>query len=272
VSVLEQIEGWPCEQAAAAVVSPEGVLEARGDHGHEFRWASVTKLLTTEALLVALEEGILDLDQPAGPEGSTIRHLAAHASGLPLDEGRPIALPGRKRIYSNQGIEVLADEIAAAAEMPFAEYLRAAVSGPLGLSRHLVGSPASGYRGTLDDLAALAAELLAPRLVAPETLDEAVTVQFPGLSGVVPGFGRQEPNDWGLGFELRDAKSPHWTGTRNSPRTFGHFGASGTFLWVDPEAHLALAVLTDLDFGEWARDAWPRLAAAVLAEYAGVTE
>jgi CubicO group peptidase (beta-lactamase class C family) len=272
VNVLDEIEGWPCEHAAAAVVAPDGVVEARGDQGHEFRWASVTKLLTTEALLVALEEGILDLDQPAGPEGSTIRHLAAHASGLPLDAGRPIALPGRKRIYSNQGIELLAEAIAAAAEMPFAEYLRAAVTGPLGLSRHLSGSPASGYRGTLGDLAALAAELLAPRLVAAETLDEAVTVQFPGLSGVVPGFGRQEQNDWGLGFELRDAKSPHWTSRRNSPRTFGHFGASGTFLWVDPEPRLALAVLTDLDFGQWAREAWPRLADAALAEYAGVAE
>ena len=60
-------------------------------------------------------------------------------------------------------------------------------------------------------------------------------MQFPGLVGVLPGFGRMDPNDWGLGFELRDAKSPHWTGARNSPRTFGHFGGSGTFLWVDPE-------------------------------------
>jgi CubicO group peptidase (beta-lactamase class C family) len=91
-------------------------------------------------------------------------------------------------------------------------------------------------------------------------------VQFPGLVGVLPGFGRQEPNDWGLGFELRDAKSPHWTGSRNSPATFGHFGRSGTFLWVDPDAGLALACLTDLAFGDWASDAWPRLADDVLAE------
>jgi CubicO group peptidase (beta-lactamase class C family) len=44
-----------------------------------------------------------------------------------------------------------------------------------------------------------------------------------------------DPNDWGLGFELRDTKEPHWTGTRNSPRTYGHFGGSGSFLWLDPE-------------------------------------
>src|SRR5207302_10743379 len=170
----------------------------------------------------------------------------------------------KRRGDSNQGVERPAGEIAAAAEMPFDEYLRAAVTGPLGLSRPLSGSPSWGYRGTIDDLAALAGELLSPRLVAQETLDEATTVQFPGLVGILPGFGRQAPNDWGLGFELRDAKSPHWTGTQNSPRTFGHFGASGTFLWVDPEPRLALAVLTDLDFGEWAREAWPRLGDAVL--------
>ena len=68
-----------------------------------------------------------------------------------------------------------------------------------------------------------------------------------------------EPNDWGLTFELRDAKSPHWTGSRNSQRTFGHFGASGTFLWVDPDAGVACGVLTDRRFGDWAKEAWPAL-------------
>jgi CubicO group peptidase (beta-lactamase class C family) len=130
----------------------------------------------------------------------------------------------------------------------------------------LRGSPAAGLYGSLDDLLLLAGELQAPRLVAEETLAEATTVQFPGLAGVLPDYGRWDPNDWGLGFELRDAKSPHWTGTRNSPRTFGHFGGSGTFLWVDPEAELALGCLTDLEFGEWAKEAWPRLSDAVLTE------
>jgi CubicO group peptidase (beta-lactamase class C family) len=83
---------------------------------------------------------------------------------------------------------------------------------------------------------------------------------------VLPDFGRFDPLDWGLGFELRDAKSPHWTGTHSSGRTFGHFGGSGTFLWVDPEADVALGVLTDLEFGDWAKDAWPVLSDAVLAE------
>ena len=142
--------------------------------------------------------------------------------------------------------------------MPFATYYEHVWGLPL------AGDAGSGASGSLRDLLVVAHELLDPHRVARETLDEAAAVQFPGLDGVLPGFGRQSPNDWGLGLELRDAKHPHWTGARNSPRTFGHFGRSGTFLWVDPDAGLALACLTDRDFGDWARDAWPRLADAVL--------
>ena len=266
MQALAQIDDWGAEHAAAAVVTRAGVLAERGERQHVFRWASITKLLTACALLVALEEGTVDLDDGAGPPGATIRHLAAHASGLPFEgDGPPIGRPGERRIYSNPGYEALAEAVGDAAGMPFAEYLRAAVLEPLGLAGELRGSPASEYHGPLDDLARLAAELLAPRLVAPETLAEATAVVFPGLAGVLPGFGRWEPNDWGLGFELKDAKRPHWTGARNSPRTFGHFGGSGTFLWVDPERDAALGVLTDREFGDWALDAWPRLSDAVLA-------
>ena len=268
MDALRQVESWEAETAAAAVIGAEGVQARVGPHDHALPWASVTKLATALAVLVAAEEGAVDLDAPAGPPGSTIRHLLAHASGLPPDGRAPIAKPGERRIYSNAGFEVLAESLAEAAEMPFDEYLRLAVFGPLGLGAELRGSPATGIEGSLDDLAALGRDLLAPSLVAPETLREATTVAFPGLVGVLPGFGRMEPNDWGLGFELRDAKEPHWTGTRNSPATFVHFGRSGTFLWVDPEARLALACLTDRPFGDWAKEAWPRLSDAVLA-YSG---
>jgi CubicO group peptidase (beta-lactamase class C family) len=263
---LEQVDAWPAENVAVAVVA-SGEVAVRGDADRLFQWASVTKLLTAKAVLVAAEEGILDLDEPAGPPGSTVRHLLAHASGLPLDGEAPIARVGERRIYSNTGFERLAGLVAERAETPFAEYLRAILD-PLKMgSTRLEGSPAWGAAGPLRDLAAFAETLLRPSVVAAETLAEATEVAFPGLAGVLPGFGRQDPNDWGLGFELRDEKSPHWTGARNSPRTFGHFGRAGTFLWVDPEVGLACACLTDQDFGDWAREAWPRLSDAVLAEY-----
>ena len=241
-------------------------MAAHGLRDRVYRWASVTKLVTALAALVAAEEGVIDLDEPAGPEGSTVRHLLAHASGLPFEPGGPTGRPGQRRIYSNVGFETLADHIAVRAEMSFVDYLRSGVLAPLGLKAELRGSPAADLHGSLDDLLLLARELQRPSLVAPETLAEATTVQFPGLAGVLPDFGRMDPNDWGLGFELRDGKAPHWTGARNSPGTFGHFGGSGTFLWVDPGAGVALGVLTNLEFGDWAKEAWPRLSDAVLAE------
>jgi CubicO group peptidase (beta-lactamase class C family) len=261
MQALRQVDSWPVRHAAVAV---DGRADAvRGDLDRSFPFASVTKLATAVAILVAAEEGLVDLDEAAGPPGATLRHLLAHASGLPFDAGPPIAPPASRRVYSNYGFEVAAELVAGRAEMPFAEYFDA-VWAETGVV--LEGPAGSGAVGTISGLRAVAVELLSPGRIAPETLDEAVTVQFPGLVGVLPGFGRQEPNDWGLGLELRDAKAPHWTGSRNSSRTFGHFGRSGTFLWVDPDAGIALACLTDEPFGAWAADAWPRLSDAVIAE------
>jgi CubicO group peptidase (beta-lactamase class C family) len=266
VEALRHTDGWPVDRVGVGVAGPERVLATHGATDVRLPWASVTKPVSALAVLVALEEGIVELDEQAGPPGATVRHLLAHASGLPFEGERPIGRPGERRIYSNSGFAVLGELVAERAEMPFAAYLGEAVARPLGLGLELVGDPGAGVEGTLDDLVAIGRELLAPTLVAAETLDEAVEVQFPGLEGVLPGFGRMTPNDWGLGFELRDAKEPHWTGRRNSPRTFGHFGRSGTFLWVDPEARLALACLTDRPFGDWCKEAWPALSDAVLAE------
>ncbi|MCC3766941.1 serine hydrolase [Streptomyces sp. UNOC14_S4] len=265
---LRMIENWPVGTAAAAAVRADGsIAGAHGPTAHRFPLASVTKPLTAYAALLAVEEGAIELDEPAGPAGSTVRHLLAHTSGLAFDEHRAMAEPGTRRLYSNAGFEALGDHITKATDIPFAEYLRQAVLEPLGMTAtDLPGSPAKDGVSTVDDLARFAAELQAPRLLSRQTLDEATSVAFPGLTGVLPGYGHQRPNDWGLGFEIRDGKSPHWTGAASSPRTFGHFGQSGTFLWVDPEAGAACVALADRAFGPWAVAAWPPLTDAILAE------
>lgn len=268
---LALIESWPVPTAAAAVVRADGtVVGSYGPTAHRFPLASVTKPLAAYAVLVAYEEGAVELDEPAGPEGSTVRHLLAHSSGLAADENRATAAPGERRVYSNAGFEALGDHLAKVTDIPFADYLRQAVLEPLGMtSTTLDGSPARDAVSTVDDLVRFAAELQAPRLLDPRTVLEAMTVVHPGLAGILPGYGRQKNNDWGLGFEIRDAKSPHWTGASSSPRTFGHFGQSGTFLWVDPDAGAACVALADRDFGPWAVEAWPPFTDAVLAELGG---
>lgn len=265
-AALGAVDRWDAANVAAAVIGPGGSRAHVGDTGHRFALASVTKLVTAYACLVAVEEGTLDLDEPAGPEGSTVRHLLAHAAGYGFDSG-VLQPPARSRIYSNTGFEALGAHLTARAGMPAAMYVTEAVFVPLGMvgTDLTNGSLAHGAWSTVDDLTAFAGELLRPTLVAAETLAAATTVQFPGLDGALPGVGPQSPNDWGLGFELRGHKAPHWTGRANSPDTFGHFGAAGTFLWVDPVADVALVVLGDRDFGPWALDAWPALADEVLA-------
>jgi CubicO group peptidase (beta-lactamase class C family) len=266
VAALDALARWPVGTAAGGVVTAEEVRGTAGPLDEPLAWASVTKVLTALAVLVAVEEGIASLDTAAGPPGATVRHLLAHAGGLGPD-GAVLAAPGTRRIYSNAGYEVLGDVVAGAAGLPFATYLDEAVLGPLALAgTTLEGTPAAGAVGPVDDLLRLGRELLHPTVLAPSTLAEATAVAFPGLVGVLPGFGRQDPNDWGLGPEVRGHKAPHWTGRRNSPRTFGHFGQAGGFLWVDPEVGVACGCLTDRPFGPWAVDAWPSLADDVLAE------
>ena len=260
------VADWP-GTPAVAVVDGQGTLGSSGPDV-AFPWASVTKLLTALTVLDAVQQGLLHLDEPAGPPGSTVRHLLAHASGLGPEGDAVMSVPGRRRIYSNRGYEVLGELVAGRGGLPFPDRLQARVCHPLGLAgTRLDGSPAHGARGPIADLAALGRELLEPSLLGPELMAEATRVAYPGLAGVLPGFGRQDPNDWGLGPELRAEKRPHWTGSANSPGTFGHFGQSGSFLWVDRDAGLACACLTGRAFGPWAVTAWPVLSDRVLATF-----
>lgn len=247
------------------VVDAAGVVAHGGDVTTPHPWASVTKVLTALTVLQGAEAGVVDLGEPAGPAGSTVAHLLAHASGLSVDSDRTLAEPGRRRIYSNRGYEVLADHLAARSGRDFASVLHAWVLEPLAMTRTgLAGSPAHGARGPVADLALLARELLAPAVLPPSVVAATSTLAYPGLSGVLPGFGRQQPNDWGLGCEVRSGKDPHWTSPHCSPATFGHFGQAGSFVWVDPEAGVGCASAGDTPFGPWAAEAWPRLSTLVL--------
>jgi CubicO group peptidase (beta-lactamase class C family) len=267
-TILEGIDRWGAAHAAAAVIGPEGVMATHGDPSHRYRWASVTKLVTALAVLIAAERDLLSLEEPAGPPGSTVRHLLAHTSGLPFEGKTTLAKPGTRRIYSNTAFDAVGALVAERADQSFEAAITAWVLEPLGMTgARLVERPSDGIHGTLADLVAFANELRSPTLVSGGTHAIATTVAFPGLIGVVPGVGSFDPCDWGLGFEIHGTKTSHWMGDQNSPQTFGHFGGAGTFLWVDPRVDVAVVVLTDRAFGRWALEAWPGFSDELLATF-----
>ena len=266
-----------------------------GDVDEIFPFASVTKPIVAWSALVAVERGLLDLEAPAGAgtahgragagtahgragagtahgpagaalPGATVRHLLAHASGIAFDSDAVLAAPGTRRIYSNRGIEILGERLEEATATPLERWVETTVLEPLGMSSVLVpGSPAHSGEGSARDLAVFARELAAPRLVGADLAAKATSVAFPGLDGVLPGYGRQAPNDFGLGVEVRGRKRPHWTGTANSPATFGHFGQSGSFVWVDPVARRQAVFLGAQPFRRAHVTQWPELSDQILA-------
>jgi hypothetical protein len=238
---LDQVAAWPARTAAMGVTSAAGLVASHGPLDLPFAWASVTKPLTTLAALDGVQRDLLDLGEPTGPPGATIRHLLAHASGLAPNSDAILSKPGRQRIYSNRGIEIAAQITAARRQA-----LRGAAGRgglPLGL-RHtrLQGSPSRGAAGPLSDLMALAGELLSPSLVDSELLAEATTTVFPGLPGVAPGFGRQSRCDWGSASRFATAR--HRTGpgsaTRRRPSVISDAPAASCG-WIPKQASPAPA-------------------------------
>ncbi|MDW3219065.1 MAG: serine hydrolase domain-containing protein [Acidimicrobiales bacterium] len=265
MGALDLLHDWPVEHAAGAVIV-DGMVEATTtDVDRPFALASVTKLITALVALVAHEEGTLELDEEITAAGATAADLLAHAGGVAPDDDSQLAAPHRRRIYSTHAYDMIAEAIATRAAMPYADYAREAVLEPLAMTEtRLLGSAGAGAWSTVRDLTHLVRAWREPIVVGAPTLARATSPHLPDLAGVLPGFGRHDPNPWGLGPEIRGHKDPHWTGFGNAPSTFGHFGQTGTFLWVDPAADIAVVVLTDRSFGEWATQAWPVFADAIL--------
>ncbi|HET9460343.1 MAG TPA: hypothetical protein VFO56_00155, partial [Gaiellaceae bacterium] len=71
MQALRQIDDWPVAFVAAGIVDSAGNVTTRGDATRAVRLASVSKPVVALATLVAAEEGVVDLDEPSGPPGST---------------------------------------------------------------------------------------------------------------------------------------------------------------------------------------------------------
>ena len=263
MSAFSSIESWPVDTVAGALLHRGEVVEQVGNASRRFPVASVTKLVAAYGVMVAVEEGAVELGQPAGPEGSTLRHLLAHTSGVGFDSREPQKPVGERRIYSSAGYEWAAEVVEKATEITFPEYLAEGVCAPLGISATtLEGSAGHGLVSTVEDLVAFAREAQSPQLLDPSTVAEMTRVQFPGLRGIVPGYGSFKDCTWGLGFEIHGEKD-QWMGSLPSDAV-GHFGMSGTFLWVAGE--WAMVALTDRDFGDWCKPLWAETNTAIWEE------
>lgn len=251
------IDSWP-EGSHLGVSSASAVIGSAGDLNAQKPLASVTKIFSAYAILVALEEGSVSLDDPVGPPGSTLRNILSHSSGLGMWPDSPVGVLEKRRVYSNTGIDLAAGHLEEKTQIDFGVYLQEAVLDPLGLAdSELQGSASIGMVSSVSDLLKFGRELLDPSLIHSSTLAEATSAVLPDLRGVLPGFGYQRRCLWGLGFELRGDKSPHWMPESASAESFGHFGVFGAFLWVDPKCGIAVASVNSTDFDHWAKTAWP---------------
>lgn len=216
---------------------------------------------------------------------------------------QPVAAPRSARIYSNAGYALVALALERASDMPYRAYVDAAILLPLemtmttlgagagdrdvvlvrqpGLLGHgqrlfnderfrVLGLPQSGGFGTAIDYLRLlhAAAGLGPNLLDDGLRQELLHNQCGTLAGGVGDFMEWPVCDWAIGFELRDHKTPHWTGSALSPRSATHFGASGTLAFVDPERDVQAVLLANRGtYSRWMLEpgGWPDICAALVA-------
>jgi CubicO group peptidase (beta-lactamase class C family) len=112
-----------------------------------------------------------------------------------------------------------------------------------------------------------------PRIHADMTVRAMTTDQTGGVNGQHPsmkGFGVDAPIPWGFGFALQTAHVPALFCELASFRTFGHGGASGCQLVIDPEPNVVVALITNTHL-RIGRERWyARLQSIINCAYASV--
>ena len=229
---------------------------ARGD-------VTVRHLLAHTAGLPAYEQFFLRAREKS--------HVLEEALALPLDD-----LPGRKTVYSDIGFILLGAIVEQAAGQSLDAYCDKELLAPLGMKETRFNPPQelwdriapteqdnefrkrlirgevhdenswvmggvaghAGLFGTAAELAAFCRMLLAGgrvkerQILKPETIAE-FTRTWPAAEGPARGLGWDKPNE-----------SPS-CGRHFSVSSYGHLGFTGTSLWIDPEQHLFIVLLTN---------------------------
>ena len=101
------------------------------------------------------------------------------------------------------------------------------------------GAPWGGMYSTPDDFAVICQMLLnrgvwnGKRLLSRATVEKLSTSRLDDMPDLPDSVRRSQP--WGLGWRMNQpAMSDSW-GDLLHPSVFGHTGASGTLVWIDPE-------------------------------------
>ncbi len=128
--------------------------------------------------------------------------------------------------------------------------------------------PAFAVTSTARDLLRFASHFApnGPRVHSSATVRAMTTNQTGVVTGIHPsmqGYDSTAPMPWGLGWALQTEWTPALFCELSSFKTFGHGGASGCELMIDPEADIALAVLTNTHL-RVGREGWYRRLQSVL--------
>ena len=205
MEALRQIDGWDVPFAAAGVTDADG--DDRDARRHRVAPSSSPRSRSPSARSRRSSPRRKASSTSTSPPGRPARRCATCSPtppGCPFEGSVPIAPPGPAPHLLERGLRRPRRACRRAGRDAVRRLrarggLRAARprARPRRATRARACTPAS------TTCSRFGRELLAPRLVAPETHDEMVAVQFPGLDGVLPEFGRFSPLDWGLGVELK---------------------------------------------------------------------
>jgi CubicO group peptidase (beta-lactamase class C family) len=190
--------------------------------------------------------------------------------------------PGSQHSYQSMGTAVVADIVQRLSGLSIAEFLRREIFQPLGLrstalgARGLererlvrvqvpeyqagsdfgwnstywkdLGAPWGGMFSTPEDFAVLCQVMLSGgawagvRLLSPATVRMMTTNRFDDLPDLPEPVRRTQP--WGLGWRLNHPGLGESWGDLLGRQVFGHTGATGTTVWMDPETNGFCILLT----------------------------
>lgn len=190
--------------------------------------------------------------------------------------------PGTDISYQSMGIAMLGEIVKRTTGAPLPEFLRKEICMPLGMNDTSLGSryidvervpvirldddlagqdwnwnhaywrafaaPWGGMFSTVRDINVFLQTFLHDGSYGGVRVFDAATVaaMTRNHTGDMPRIPHdvKQKQAWGLGWRLNQPQTTFGLGARPSPSAFGHYGATGTVVWADPETGLSCAIFT----------------------------